>query len=294
MSGRQIRSRLLSESNTQDGSIVSEMKSYSLTPVPNDGIHVYSNTRINPDISAPFTSSQEITLRLTSSNFDICEFSNSYIHMTLRLRLRFQNAPVVEGDDAFAQALKNNQFIFLGLKCGNQLIRNYSFKHNDVPITTTMQSNAVYEGFLYSAFMSKGERSNKKYVFSPYEEVSMLDNSLCGLYLPIGELVSGTYVNMDVILPYRSLLALSGWNEFCNRVFGDLKIVFSLTSEAFVFTEVNPIASLRKAIISGKIDKSTPHLSDVLAIDPDSFEYKHCFEQATVESPVQFISSSKA
>ena len=183
---QRLRSRLLSESNTQDGSIVSEMKSYSLAPVPNDGIHVYGNTRINPDVSAPFTSSQEITLRLTSSNFDICEFANSYIHMSLRLRLRFSNAPVVNGDDEFAKMLKENQFVFLGLKCSNQIIRNYSFKHNDVPITTTLQSNAVYESYLYSAFMSKSERANKKYIFSPYEEVSVLDNSLCGLYLPIG------------------------------------------------------------------------------------------------------------
>ena len=104
MSSR-VRTRLLNEANTEDGSIVSEMKSYSLEAVPNDGIHVYGNTRINPDVSAPFTASQEITLRLTSSNFDICEFSNSYIHLNLRLRLRFDHAPVVEGEDAFAEML---------------------------------------------------------------------------------------------------------------------------------------------------------------------------------------------
>ena len=288
MSSR-VRTRLLNEANTEEGSIVAEMKSYSLEAVPNDGVHMYGNVRNNPDVSAPFTASQEITLRLTSSNFDICEFSNSYIHLNLRLRLRFDNAPTVSGSDEFAEMLKKNQFVFLGLKCSNQVIRNYSFKHNDVPISTTMQSNAVYESFLYSAFMSKGERANKKYIFSPYEEVSVLDNSLCGLYLPIGELVSGSYVNLDVIIPYRGLLAMQGFNEFCNRIFGDLKIVFSLTTEAFVYTQVNPIASIRKGIISGKIAKSIPHLSDVLACDADSFEFNHCFEQASVSGPVHFI-----
>lgn len=287
---RRLRSRLLSESNTEDGAIVSEMKSYTLKPIPNDGIHVYGNTRINPDVSAPFSSSQEITIRLTSPNFDVCEFANSYIHMTLRLRLRFNNAPVVNGTDSFAEMLKKNQFVFLGLKCSNQIIRNYSFKHNDVPITTTLQSNAVYESYLFSALMSKSERANKKYIFSPYEEVCQLDNSSCGIFLPVGDLIDGTYVNLDLIIPYRAMLAMSGWNEFCNRIFGELKMVFSLTSEAFVHTEVNPITSIRKGIISGKISRDIPHLSDVLAVDSDSLIYKHCFEQVAVGTPIQFIS----
>ena len=42
------RRRLLNESNTDTGSIVDEMKSYSKAPVTNDGINVYGNVRINP------------------------------------------------------------------------------------------------------------------------------------------------------------------------------------------------------------------------------------------------------
>ena len=284
------RSRILNESQSQDGSIVSEMKAYTIPPVENDGLNIYGNIRVTPDTSAPFSSSQEINLKLTSTNFDIIEFDNSFIHMQLKLRVRFSNAPTVTGSDDFANMLKKNQFVFIGLKSSNQIIRTYSFKHNDVPITTSLQSNGVYEGFLYSAFMSKGERENKKYVFSPYEEVSQLDNSLCGMYVPIGDLVDGVYMNMDLILPYRNLLALSGWLEFCNRIFGELKLVFTVTSDAFVYTQVNPITSIRKGIISGKISKSISHLSEVLAVDPDSFDYKHAFEQVTVPSAVQYIS----
>ena len=289
MSLSTVRQRILSDSNTNTGSIQDEMKSYSMTPVPNDGINVYGNVRINPETSGPYSDSQEITVSLCSPNFDVTEFDNSYLHLRLRLRMRFQNAPVVNGTDDFAKALRENQFVFVGLKCGNQILRNYSFKFNNVPVSSTVQSNAVYESFLYSTYMSKGERENKKYVFSPYEEVSTLDNSLCGMYVPLKDLVDGTYFYMDLILPYQMILAMSGWKEFPNRIFGDLKFVFNITSEAFVYAEVNPITSIRKAIISGKVSKTTDHITEILALDADTFEYQHAFEQVGVASGVQYI-----
>ena len=70
------RRRLLDESNTQTGSIVDEMKSYSKAPVANDGINVYGNVRINPITSGPFQTNQEIELPITNTSFDVIEFSN--------------------------------------------------------------------------------------------------------------------------------------------------------------------------------------------------------------------------
>ena len=284
-----FRSQILQEAHSQTGAIVDEMKSYSIQPVENDGLNLYSNTRINPDVSPPFTSSQDITIRLTSNNFDVCEFGNSYLHLKLRLRLRFQNAPKVEGSDQFADMLKKNQFVFLGLKASSHIIRSYSFKFNDVPIPSTMQSSALYESFLYSTLMSKQERENKKYVFSPYEEVVSLDNSTCGVFIPVGELVDGSYQMLDLIIPYNNLLALQGWQEFPNRIFGELKLVCNTTAEGFVYAEVSPMTSIKKGILSGKIDKATPHISDVLSAVDSTFEFNRCFEQVSVPSSAQFI-----
>lgn len=285
------RRRVLNEAHSQSGAIVDEMKSYSLVPTPNDGINIYGNIRINPITSAPFTNSQEIQIPITSSNYDVMEFSNTYIHILARLRIRCTNPPKVEGDDDFAKMLKQNQFIMLGLKCGNHVIRDYSVKFNNVPIPTTTQSAAVYEHFLYSTFKAKSEIANKKYVFSPYDEVHEFNNSICGIYIPIGDLEEGTfYKELDIIIPIREILPFQAFSEFPTRIFGSLELVFHTTPDAFVYTEVSPITSIRKNIISGKIDKSTPHLSEVLACVDETFDYTHAFEQVGIASPVQFIS----
>ena len=286
-----LRRRILSESNTQTGAIVDEMKSYALAPVANDGINIYGNIRINPITSGPFTNSQEIQIPITSSNFDVIEFSNTYLHILTRLRIRVNNAPTVEGDDAFAKMLKENQYVVIGLKAGPHVIRDYQFKFNNVPITTTVQSSSVYEQFLYSTFKAKSEIANKKYVFTPYEEARDFENSVCGIYIPIGEFENGTfYKDLDIIIPLRELLIMQAFNEFPTKIFGELQLVFHTTSEAFVYTEVDPITSIRKNLISGKIDKSTPHLSEVLACVGDTFDYTHAFEQIGISGPVQYIS----
>ena len=285
------RRRFLGTSHTDSGAIVDEMKSYSKVPVQNDGINEYGNIRIKPISSGPFQTSDEIELPLTSTNFDVMEFSNTYIHLKARIALRCSNPPVVEGSDDFAKMLGENQYLFLGFKASPHIIRDYQFKFNGTPISTTMQSRAITESFLYSTFKSKSEMANKKYVFSPYAEVSQLDNSLCGLYIPIKDLKSeAVYKTVDVIIPLKELLCMEDFNEFPNSIFGELRIIFHVSSEAFVYTEVNPVSSIRKGIISGKIDKTVPHLSEVLGVDADSFDFQHSFEQIGIGSAVQYIS----
>ena len=285
------RRRILNESRSQTGSIVDEMKSYSLKPVENDGLNLYGNVRVNPLTSGPFTNSQEISIPITTTNFDVIEFSNTYLHIVARLRLRVSNPPVVEGDDAFSEMLKKNQFVMLGLKCGTHVLRDYMFKFGNVPITTTTQSSSVYEQFLYSTFKAKSELANKKYVFTPYEEAREYENSICGMYIPIGELSGGTfYKNLDIIIPLREILCLEAFTEYPVKIFDELQIVFHTTTEAFVHMEVDPIISIRKNIVNGKIDKSTPHLSEVLACVSETFDYTHAFEQVGIPTQTQFIS----
>ena len=291
----QTRRRLLRESNTESGAIVDEMKSYSKQPVANDGIHEYGNVRIKPISSGPFLSSDEIELPLTSSNFDVIEFSNTYIHLKTRIALRCTNPPELNGDDAFTKMLGENQFVMVGLKASPHIIRDYRFKHNGTIIPTTVQSRAVTESFLYSTFKAKSEIANKKFVFSPYEEASQMENSLCGIYVPLKDLSSeAIYKEIDIVIPLREILALESFQEYPNKIFGELRLVFHVTSEAFVYTEVNPQTSIRRGIVTGKIDRTVPHLSEVLAVDGHSFDYQHSYEQVGIPSNVQFISGFDA
>ena len=287
----QTRRRLLRESNTETGAIVDEMKSYSKEPVANDGMHEYGNVRIKPISSGPFLSSDEIELPLTSSNFDVMEFSNTYIHLKTRIALRCSNPPTVEGSDDFSKMLNENQFLMVGLKASPHVIRDYRFKHNGTIIPTTVQGRAVTESFLYSTFKAKSEIANKKFVFSPYEEASVMENSLCGIYVPLKDLkTEAIYKDIDIIIPIREILAMEAFQEYPRNIFGELRFVFHVTSEAFVYTEVNPRVSIRKGIVTGKIDRNTPHLSDILACDDHSFDYQHSFEQVGIPSKVHYIS----
>ena len=65
-----LRRSILSgaQNYTQEGAIETEMKARSLKPIPNDGVHIYSNVKQMPTTSAPFSDSHEITISLASSN----------------------------------------------------------------------------------------------------------------------------------------------------------------------------------------------------------------------------------
>ena len=184
------RRSLLNATRDLEGSIEDTMKTYSLKPILNDGANLYGNTRISPKISGPYQDSKEIEISMCSDNFDVTEFENSYMHLDITLTVRLPYYPQgLDLTDAVTAALLRNQYVFVGLKCGSHVIRNYQFKFHDMPLSSTVQSSAVYESFLYSNFKAKGEIANKKFVFSPYDEVSTHDNSICGIYVSLYDIV---------------------------------------------------------------------------------------------------------
>ena len=292
----QSRRDLLFADRQVEGSIEAAMKAYTKEPQANDGTHRYGNIRVKPKTSGPYASNTEIEIPITSDNFTITEFENSYLHLICRVTFQVSNLPEISGTDDFSNMLRNNQYVFLGLKCSNHVIHNYHFLFHDIPITSTRQPNALYESFLYSNFKAKGEIANKKWVFSPYDEVSTMDNSTCGMYIPLSELVSGTSRQLDIIIPIKELLAMEGFDEYPNKIFGELKFAFNTTYEGFVYTEVNPIESIRTAVVRGDIDatNSSLHLSDILAIDAETIPYHHAFEQQGISSQVSFITGYDA
>ena len=287
----QSRRDLLYSTRATPGTIVEAMKAYTKEPKINDGTHRYGNIRVKPKTSGPYAANTEIEIPITSDNFTVTEFENSYLHLICKVTFQVSNMPSISGTDDFSNMLRNNQYVFLGLKCSNHVIRNYHFLFHDIPITSTRQPNALYESFLYSNFKAKGEIANKKWVFSPYEEVCSMDNSLCGMYIPFSDLVSGATKYLDIIIPIKELLAMEGFDEYPNKIFGELKFAFNTTYEGFVYTQVNPIESIRKAVVRGDIDSTNTnlHLDDILAIDSHTIPYHHAFEQQGISSQVSFI-----
>ena len=308
-----FRRDFLQTSRSLNGQIVDTFKQQQIQPAVNDGGHQYSNTRLTPKQPCPFHENDQFELSLSSSNFDVTEFCNSYIHLVLKLNLTLKgfdglrtafnvlcNNSTRPADESLAaqwdlqNALAENQFVFLGFKCSSHAISQYSFKFHDKPVSSTQQSQAITENFLYSNFRSKGEIENKKYVYSPYNEVNEYDNSTCGIYLSIKDLLeimnnSNKYFTMDLIIPYKELLILETFDEYCNAVFGDLKLTMQITKEGMVFTEVNPLKSIRKNMLAGKLSKTVPNLSNILAVDGETLDYLHAFNQIAMTSRCVFI-----
>ena len=208
--------------------------------------------------------------------------------------------------------LWDNQFVFFGLKCGTHVLRNYSYKFHDMPIPSTTQSSALYESFLYSNFKAENQMKNKKYIFSDYKEVNEFDNTICGVYIPLRDVLERSnnngsyYCRMEIIIPFMELFALQAFPEYPNRIFGELKLVFTTTSEGFVHAEVNPITSIRKRLTERRIqaqndtskDSKTKMmdkliqdivLSQCFNLDVNSFDYLHAFNQIGIESAVSYI-----
>ena len=330
------RSLLQAPKGENNGEIVANMKKFALQPATNDGEHSYTNTRITPKQSPPFGENEQFELSLCSNNFDITEFENSYVHLVLRIRFDFiweasaqlpehlrdikthpENLTDLEND------LVDNQYVFIGFKASTHCVGSYSFKFHDIPLSSTQQSQAITEQFLYTTFKSKGQLANKKYVYSPYQEVHDFKNSVCGIYIPLREILTNdaqtTYHEMEIIMPYQEFIILQDFDEYPNCVFGDLKMVFQIVPHAMVYTEVNPIKSIRAGILSGKIQAYKPAnapahaasggeqpvirttdspdkvgtyaagMTTVLALDEHTLPYSHAFQQINISDHLCFI-----
>ena len=148
------RSFLFTTKNKGEGTIAEAMKSYTKPPRENDGVNRYHNVRVKPKTSGPYTSSTDIEIPITSDSFTITEFDNSYLHLQCRVTFSLDGFSGISISDttAFGDALRYQQFVFIGLKSSNHIFRNYHFVFNDLDIPTTRQTNALTENFLYTNF----------------------------------------------------------------------------------------------------------------------------------------------
>ena len=287
------RSFLSTTKNKGEGTIAEAMKSYTKPPRENDGVNRYHNVRVKPKTSGPYTSSTDIEIPITSDSFTITEFDNTYLHLQCRVTFSltgFSDITISNTQD-FGNALRYQQYVFIGLKSSNHIFRNYHFVFNDLDIPTTRQTNALTENFLYHNFKSKGEIANKKWVFSPYDEVERMDNSICGIYVPLFELMGKTELtkDFDIIVPVTEFLALESFDEYPNKIFGELKVRFNVTGEGFVYCQVNPIESVRNSVVAGITASSTTNLSELVGTDARTFPYTHAFQQQGIATKMCFF-----
>ena len=293
------------------------LRSYDIKPVKNDGDRGYAETRNQPrSTNAEYYAEHEINLRLASIGKDITCFDRSWIDMVVHETVQLPDNQVNAMRAAFPvlydgarmrelgpedslyheylleKLLAENQYIFIGYKMSSQAVQTYKFiVDEDTEITSSAQNQSIEEQFLYYVFKDAGEIANKKYVYSPYKEVDNFENSMCGTWIPLIELLKGTFeITFPLLMPYQSFLPLQSFDKYPTFLFGDFGIKIKTNYTAQVWTQVNPLASIKKAILDKTIDnhEKYPELTSILACPEETWGYHRAFQQIGLISDACF------
>ncbi|KAA6402987.1 MAG: hypothetical protein EZS28_001492 [Streblomastix strix] len=253
----------------QLGTIEATLKSNSVDAFRNDGEHHYSIKEIKPESQMPALFDKEILISLSDTDHDVTQIQNSFRSIVFTANVQFDNK--FEG---FEEAYKDGTVLFIGLKSASQVIREYTIYHRGRTIDGTFQNNSTIEQFIYNTVKPRSEKNNRKHIHSLYENIHKYDTSACGTYVTIREIeeaikdqVSVPYtmpIRFRLSIPLDDILIFSGFTDYPNSLFGDLKIKFKINPNAFVFAQVNPIISTAKYYTMNK--------TDLMASGPDKLK----------------------
>ncbi|KAA6403820.1 MAG: hypothetical protein EZS28_000655 [Streblomastix strix] len=216
----------------QLGTIEATLKSNSVDAFRNDGEHHYSIKEIKPDYKC---------LHLLTANV---QFDNKF--------------------EGFEESYKDGAVLFIGLKSASQVITEYTIYHRGRTIDGTLQNDSTTEQFVYNTVKPRSEKNNRKHIHSLNENIHKNEISVCDTYVTIreiGEAIKGQ-VSIPYIMPIRfrlsipldDILVFSGFTDYPNSLFGDLKIKFKINPNAFVFAQMNPLISIAKYYTMNKIN----------------------------------------
>ncbi|KAA6380614.1 MAG: hypothetical protein EZS28_023862, partial [Streblomastix strix] len=180
---------------------------------------------------------KEILISLSDSDHDVTQIQNSFLSIVLTANVQFDNK--FEG---FEEAYKDGTVLFIGLKSAIQVIRDYTIYHRGRTIDGTLQNDSTTEQFIYNTVKPR----------------------TCGTYVTIREIeeaikdqISVPYtmpIRFRLSIPLDDIFIFSGFTDYPNSLFGDLKIKFKINHNAFVFAQVNPIISMAKYYTMNKTD----------------------------------------
>ncbi|KAA6359839.1 MAG: hypothetical protein EZS28_044635 [Streblomastix strix] len=212
---------------------------------------------------------KEILISLSDTDHDITQIQNSFLSIVLTANVQFDNR-----FDGFEESYKDGTVLFIGLKSTSQVIREYTIYHRGRTIDGTLQNDSTTEQFIYNTVKPRSEKNSRKRIHSLYENIHKYDTSTCGTYITIREIedaikdqVSVAYtmpIRFRLSIPLDDILVFSGFTDYPNSLFGDLKIKFKINPNAFVFAQVNPIISMAKYY--------TMNLTDLMASCPDKLK----------------------
>ncbi|KAA6381851.1 MAG: hypothetical protein EZS28_022623 [Streblomastix strix] len=243
----------------QLGTIEATLKSNSVNAFRNNGEHHYTIKEIKPESQMIALFDKEILISLSDTDHDVTQIQNLFLSIVLTANVLFDNK-----FDGYEEAFKDGTVLFIGLKSASQVIREYTKYHKGRTIDGTLQNDSTTEQFIYNTVKPRSEKNNKKHIHSLYENIHKNDTSAYGTNVTIREIgetikdqVSVPYtlpIRFRLSIPLDDNLVFSGFTDYPNSLFGDLKIKFKINPNAFVFAQVSPIISMAKYYTMNKTD----------------------------------------
>ncbi|KAA6349556.1 MAG: hypothetical protein EZS28_051928 [Streblomastix strix] len=129
----------------QAGTIEETLLGNAVVPFTNDGEHHYSTKDIKPESQMPALFDKEIIISLSDTDHDITQIQNLFLSVVLT-----SNIQLDDKFDKIDESYKDGLVLFVGLKSGSNLNREYTICHRGKTIDGSLQNDTTTESFIYT------------------------------------------------------------------------------------------------------------------------------------------------
>ena len=187
--------------------------------------------------TAPHTVGTKTYLRLTTENFDITQMEKSFITVLLSFYVKLDQTLTGVKEKDTNKLLR----VFVGLKNAAEFFGKLDTLCDNVMLKNT-QDEAVREQFAYNSIKGRSQKATAKFSHSTWENVSNMNESVCGVYIPLADIADAQphKFTMELTIPYQDLLKYQAFTLYPNRIVGELKELVQTSMEGFVWAPVNP------------------------------------------------------
>ena len=187
--------------------------------------------------TAPHPVGTKTYLRLTTENFDVTQMEKSFITVLLRLNTKFDQVLTGVKEKDTNKLLR----VFVGLKNAAEFYGKLDTLCENVMLKNT-QDEAVREQFAYNSIKGRSQTATAKFSHSTWENVSNMNESVCGIYIPCADIADAQphQFAMELTIPYQDFLKYQAFTLYPNKIAGELKELVQTSLEGFVWAPINP------------------------------------------------------
>lgn len=285
------------------GSISSLLDQYVVKDIIDDGARDGSLQfiEVKPMTQVSGTSNQAIDIAITDRDFTHAILDEGFINLRATYTFNFSDL-VYKNVGPVPNEVQKGMFLFIGLKNTSDILKDIATIHNGITVTNTLNNHGTTESILNHITCSKRKKNNHKHVYSLYENIQKMDTSVAGVYIPYSDLANlgSTNRNYTIEIPFNipinSILPFEYFTTYPNALFGELRIVFHVNPDAFVFAVVDPRKSTRNYFYSngtGTLD--APNATALHAVThsiPKLSEYDRGFFNVGSTARIPFVDSA--